>query len=300
VKKPNLNRLEYFVAIAEAGSITAAAERMRISKAVVSKQLQLLEQELGATLIIRNSRHLKLTETGQSFFEAARASVAQAEEAYAMVRHGRAEPSGTLSITAPLDLGVTFISPMVAEFQATYPSVTINLTLSDMRMDPVESRFDVAFRVGWLSDSSNIARKLADFQQFAVASPVLIEKYGVPSHPTDLAAFPFIEHRALPKPSSWSFSSPSGETERVTMNTALSADETAVIRALAVHSAGISILPDFFVRQELSSNALTQLLPDWHLRSGGIYAVYPPTQFRSAATQKFTNFLTKNLRATMK
>ncbi|WP_170424006.1 LysR family transcriptional regulator [Ruegeria arenilitoris] len=296
MKKSNLNRLEYFVAIVEEGTITAAAERMRISKAVVSKQLQLLEEELGATLVVRNSRHLNLTEVGQSFYEAARASVAQAEEAFEAVRQGRNEPTGNLRITAPLDMGVTYISPVVAEFRIAYPAVTIDLTLSDTRFDPVEARFDIAYRVGWLADSANVARKLAGFQQIVVASPRLVEQFGRPEHPEDLARLPFVEHRALPNPLHWQFESTSGETSGVQMTPALRADVTPAIKAMVVEGAGISILPDFFAKREIDNGTLVRLVPDWSLPAGGIYAVYPPTQFRSAATKRFADLLAERLR----
>ncbi|WP_170335970.1 LysR family transcriptional regulator [Ruegeria arenilitoris] len=293
--KSNLNRLEYFVAIAEAGTITAAADRMRVSKAVVSKQLQLLEEELGATLIVRNSRHLNLTEIGQSFYAAAQASVAQAEEAYAMVRRGNAEPSGTLRITAPLDLGADYVAPVVAEFRRMHPAVTIELTLSDVRIDPVEARFDIAYRVGWLSDSANIARKLGEFRQIVVASAEVINELGDPDTPSDLSNFPFIEHRALSSPLRWRFSGQTGETIDVEMKRALSADVTPAIKAMTLDGAGISILPDFYVRKELADKSLIQLLPDWTLPSGGIYAVYPPTQYRSSATQRFSKLFAENM-----
>ena len=149
----NLNRLAYFVAIAEEGTITAAAARLRVSKAVVSKQLQLLEDDLGSTLVLRNSRHFNLTETGETFYEAARAAVAQAKDAFHLVRRGRDDPSGELRVTAPLEFGVGYVAPAVAAFSLLYPALRIDLTLSDTRFDPVEARFDIAFRVGWLEDS---------------------------------------------------------------------------------------------------------------------------------------------------
>ncbi len=299
MKKSNLNRMEYFVAIAEAGTITAAADRMRISKAVVSKQLQLLEEDLGTTLVIRNSRHLNLTEIGQSFYEAARASVSQAEEAYEMVRRGQTEPSGNLRITAPLDLGTAYVAPVVARFRTAYPQVTIDLTLSDTRFDPVEARFDIAYRVGWLTDSANIARKLADFQQIVVASPQLIEKHTLPSSPIELTTLPFIEHRALSNPLQWAFKNHADETIDVKMSPAIAADVTPAIKAMLVEGAGISVLPDFFVREEIETGKLIRLTPDWTLPSGGIYSVYPPTQFRSAATRHFTDMFAKQLRTNL-
>jgi DNA-binding transcriptional LysR family regulator len=299
MRQANLNRLEYFVAIAEAGTITAAAERLRISKAVVSKQLQLLEAELGTALVVRNSRHLRLTGTGQSFYEAARASVAQAEEAYAMVQQGRSAPAGNLRITAPLDLGISYVAPVVAAFRAEYPAVTVDLTLSDARLDPVESRFDISYRVGWLADSANVARKLADFQQVAVAAPGFAEAHGMPGQPQDLAPLPFVEHRALARPLSWRFAQAGGSSVEAEMRPALSADVTPAIKAMIQAGAGFSILPDFFVREEMARGTLVRLLPQWQLPSGGIYAVYPPTPYRSAAVQKFAEQFAGHLRAAL-
>jgi DNA-binding transcriptional LysR family regulator len=298
--RSNLNRLEYFVAIAEAGSFTAAADQLQVSKAVVSKQLQLLEAELGATLILRNSRHLHLTEVGQSFYTAAQASVAQATEAYAMVRRGQAEPSGTLRITAPLDLGTDFVAPAVADFCGDYPAVHIDLTLSDTRLDPVEARFDIAFRVGWLTDSANIARKLADFRQVVVAAPELLQSCATPEHPAELAELPFIQHKALPNPLRWKFTSRQGAAIEVQMSPVLAADVTTAIKMLALKGAGVAVVPDFYVRRELAEKRLIQLLPEWDLPQGGIYALYPPTPYRSAATQRFAAFFADQLRRQLK
>ncbi|MDF9301110.1 LysR family transcriptional regulator [Tritonibacter mobilis] len=299
MKRSNLNRLEYFVAIADAGTITAAAERMQVSKAVVSKQLQLLEEELGTTLVVRNSRHLHLTEVGHSFYEAARASVAQADEAYEMVKQGRDEPAGNLRITAPLDLGVAHVASVAAEFRIAYPEVTVDLTLSDARFDPVEARFDIAYRVGWLADSANVARKLVSFQQIVVAAPELVERLGQPGLPSELAEFPFIEHRALSNPLHWQFSDSKREIADVQMSPALRADITPAIKAMVLEGAGISVLPDFFVRKEIENETLVRLVPEWRLQTGGIYAVYPPTQFRSAATKRFSELFAESLRGSL-
>lgn len=295
MRRANLNRLEYFVAIAEEGTITAAAERMRISKAVVSKQLQLLEDDLGSTLVVRNSRHLNLTEVGEAFYQSARAAIAQAEEAYDMVQQGRETPTGNLRITAPLDLGTDYVAPAIAQFRALYPAVTVDLTLSDARFDPVEARFDIAYRVGWLSDSSNVARKLAGFQQFVVGAPDLI---GVKahSHPSDLNAFPFIEHRALPTPSQWRFAQAGRKDVVVDMTPAVSADVTPVIKAMTLQGAGLSVLPDFYVQDEIENGTLIRLASEWHLPSGGIYAIYPPTPFRSSATRRFAELFERALK----
>ncbi|MGB0968116.1 MAG: LysR family transcriptional regulator [Halocynthiibacter sp.] len=293
----NLNRLEYFVTIAEAGTITAAAERLRISKAVVSKQLQLLEAELGATLIIRNSRHLKLTETGERFFQSARAAIQQAEAACQIVQQGHDTPSGTLRITAPLDLGKDYVSPAIAAFRQAYPAVTVDLTISDQKLDPVDARFDIAYRAGWLEDSGNIARKLAEFQQYIVAAPALLALHSTPTTPNSLHDLPFIEHRALANPCDWTLVRSGGSTTKVSLKASISADVTPVIKNIAVSGAGFAILPDFYVLDEIREGSLIRLLPDWDLPRGGVYSVFPPAPYRSAATKAFAEMFRQMLQA---
>ncbi|MEL7453243.1 MAG: LysR family transcriptional regulator [Pseudomonadota bacterium] len=292
----NLNRLTYFVAIAEEGTITAAAARLRVSKAVVSKQLQLLEDDLGATLVLRNTRHFSLTETGESFYEAARAAVAQAKDAFQLVRRGRDEPSGELRVTAPLDFGVGYVAPAVAEFSLLYPALKVDLTLSDTRFDPVEARFDISFRVGWLEDSSNTARKLAGFSQFVVANPSLIETFGMPETLDDLARLPFVENRALKAPSKLTFTDKHGQAREITFQPSVSGDTTSAVLAVVKAGGGIANMPDFVVVDALRKGELVSILPEFELPSGTISAVFPPTPYRSAATRKFTDFFFESYR----
>ncbi|MEL6508232.1 MAG: LysR family transcriptional regulator [Pseudomonadota bacterium] len=292
----NLNRLAYFVAIAEEGTITAAAVRLRVSKAVVSKQLQLLEDDLGATLVLRNSRHFSLTETGETFYEAARAAVAQAKDAFHLVRKGQEEPSGELRITAPLEFGVGYVAPAVAEFSLLYPALKIDLTLSDTRFDPVEARFDIAFRVGWLEDSSNTARKLTGFSQVVVAAPSIVETFGTPQTLDDLARLPFIENRALKTPSKLPFTDERGRSRDIVFQPSVTGDSTQAVLSVVKAGGGIANMPDFIVVDALSNGDLVALLPEFALPSGTISAVFPPTAYRSAATRRFTKFLFERFR----
>ncbi|GAA0469014.1 LysR family transcriptional regulator [Parasphingorhabdus litoris] len=292
----NLNRLTYFVAIAEEGTITAAAARLRVSKAVVSKQLQLLEHDLGATLILRNSRHFNLTETGEAFYEAARAAVAQAQDAFQLVRKGRDEPSGELRITAPLEFGVGYVAPAVAAFSSLYPALRVDLTLSDTRFDPVEARFDIAFRVGWLEDSANTARKLTGFSQVMIAAPSIVEKFGMPQTLDDLARLPFIENRALKAPSKLTFTDKRGQMRDIAFQPSVSGDTTQAVLSVVKAGGGIANMPDFVVVDALRTGELIGILPEYALPSGTISAVFPPTPYRSAATRKFTDFFFAHFR----
>ncbi|MET3600780.1 LysR family transcriptional regulator [Martelella mangrovi] len=296
----NFTRLQYFTAVAEAGTITAAAERLNITKAVVSKQLQLLEAELGTALVIRNSRHLKLTERGAAFYESARAALIQIEEAYRGAQQGNEVPAGELRVTAPLDFGIAFVAETAAVFSRRYPQVAVDLNFTDSRLDPVENRFDLAFRVGWLRDSTNIARKLADFEQFLVASPELMDGREAPAEPNDLLALPFITNRALGGGDRWTFRHESRPAQDVALLSTIRVDVTMGVNACVKAGGGFAIMPDLLVKDALRDGSLIRLLPDYTLRRGGIFAVFPPTPFRSAATRQFLQLMENHLRTVLK
>lgn len=285
----NLNRLLYFVAIAESGTITAAAKRLGVSKAVVSKQLQLLEQDLGVTLILRTSRKLHLTEIGSGFYEGARAVVAQAKETYGLVRQSDGKLSGNLRISAPIDFGNMFVAPFVAKFSIDNPTVQIELLFSDTLLNPVDEKFDIAYRVGWPEDSSNIARKLGDFKLLIVASPKLLNRFGMPQNLEDLSQLPFVAHSIFKKPDKWSLKDTSGDTQKVvTFDRRISADTKQAVLSVLIEGAGIAVMPDFLIQPELTAGTLVTLLPRFTLEQGGIYSVFPPVPYRSNATKVFS------------
>ncbi|MDC0739331.1 LysR family transcriptional regulator [Cognatishimia sp. SS12] len=295
VKRHNLNRLAHFIAVVETGSITGAAEALAISKAVVSKQLKTLEEELGVSLLVRNSRHMVPTDAGLAFYERCKSIVAQANEAFETIASGAEVPSGKLRITAPVDLGMTQITPLVADFAKSYPAVELDLYLSDDRLDPVSHRFDIAFRVGWLEDSSNVARKMFDFAETIVAAPALAQKLNV-THPRDLAKVAFVANRALADPYRWQFTGPEGRCS-VTLRSGLIMNVGPALRSAVEQGAGVAILPDYLVQEGLDSGTLVRLLPDWTLRAGGVYAVFPPVKFRQRAVELFLQAALKHFKS---
>lgn len=287
MKGVNFNRMGYFTAVVDAGTITGAAKNLGISKAVVSKQILALEEELGTALLHRNTRHMHPTDAGSRFYEQAKAALHQAEEAYAEVKLGGAIAEGQFRMTAPVDYGIQHLAPLVTKFVSDHERVNIDLHLSDERLDPVEHQFDLTFRVGWPRDSSNQMRKVAEFEEWAVASPNLAETVSLPQ---DLADLNFISNAALKDPSHWTFSQ-GEQTREMKFTSSLRLNATpAISRAIAVGSC-FSILPDFLVSDDVAAGRLCRLLPDWTLRKGGIYAVTPPTKHKPLAIRAFIDMV---------
>ncbi|MDG3085068.1 LysR family transcriptional regulator [Vibrio hannami] len=286
----NLNRLAYFVAIVEEKTITAAAKRLNLSKAVVSKQLQLLEEELGATLLVRNTRHMHTTDVGQAFYLHSKDLLNQARATFESVIERSKEPSGVIRLTAPVDFGINKLAPFISEFSQRYPNIEIEAQLSDDRLDIVAHRFDLSFRIGWLEDSSNRARKIGTFREVAVGSTTFVDKWQ-PTNPSDLSKLPFVSYNGI-ESSHRVFTRDSQEHD-VALNSNVTFNVTVAVKEALYSGQHFAILPDFTIQQDIVKGKLIEILPDWKLKTGGIHVVSPPSRLRTRAIQIFLDELTK-------
>ncbi|EME68957.1 putative transcriptional regulator, LysR family protein [Paramagnetospirillum caucaseum] len=285
----NLNRLAYFATVVEAGSFTRAAERLGVTKAVVSQQVSRLEEEMGVALLVRTTRQLYPTEAGSVFYERCAALLHEAEDAVQAVTQDIGEPTGTLRLTAPFDYGAAVVAPAIAIFRQRHPQVEVEAMLSDTRLDIVAARIDVSIRVGWLADSSNLARRIGTFRQCLVGIPDWVSALACPE---DVEALPWVANTALPEPRRWSFlHQDGGETRRIEVRSGIAMDTTMAVHACVRAGAGLSVLPDFLVADDLAAGRLVQLLPDWTLPSGGIHVVFPQSRFRPAKVRAFVRIL---------
>ncbi|MFC5473074.1 LysR family transcriptional regulator [Paraherbaspirillum soli] len=291
----NLNRLLVFVTVVEAGSLTAAASRLGLTKTMVSTHMQRLESEIGASLLLRTTRSLKLTDAGEAFYEASRRIVSDAESAITAAGHNTAEPRGTLRITAPIDYGATVVTPVAVALQQRYPLLKIELLTGDRHFDLVADGIDVAIRIGQLADSGHQAARVGSYAVWLVASPQLLSRVGQPQTPEDLRDLPFVALSVLPQPVTWTFKS-QGEAERtIRFNSAFSANTAYAARIAALAGGGLAILTDFAVAEDVAAGRLVRLLPDWDLPGGGIYAVFPASRHRPQKTRVFIDELKKHV-----
>lgn len=288
----NLNRLNYFVAIVEEKTITAAAERLGLSKAVVSKHLQLLEEELGVSLLVRNTRHIHPTQAGEAFYLRSKEVLIQAAEAFESVLEKGQTPTGRIRITAPVDFGVFRLSALINNFSQHYPDVEIDLELGDQQVDIVAQRFDLAFRIGWLKDSSNLARKLSDFREVVVCNPKTAKKWRI-RKPDELSDVPFIAYRGVNE--NRIVFSQNSKRRTVNLHSRATFNVTLAIREAVLGGDCFAVLPCFTVQKDLTTKKLVELLPAWSLRKGGIYMVSPPSRLRTQATRLFMERVTAEL-----
>lgn len=287
----NLRRLAYFVAVVETGSFTAAAERLGVTKAVVSQQVARLENEFRTSLLARTTRKVQATDAGRAFYERCASILHEADDAFTELAEASTEPAGKLRLTAPFDYGVGMVVPTIAAFALRYPACKVDAILSDKTLDMLSSNIELAIRVGWLTETGLQARKIGSFRQVLVASSSLLSKVLRLTRPEDLDKLPFIANTALRDHLHWNFSREQDEYRAVTMRASIFLDATLAVREAVHAGAGLSVLPDYVVAEDLASGRLVEVLPQWSLPSGGIHAVFPSTRFRPAKVRAFVDLL---------
>ncbi len=274
----NLNRLAVFVAVVEAGSLTAAAERLGLAKTMVSTHMQRLEAELGISLLARTTRRLNVTEAGRAFYEGSCLVLRAAEDALGAVAGDLGDLRGTLRVSAPVDYGALVVAPALVVLRQQHPALEVELLSSDHYVDLVAEGVDVAIRLGRLADSNYRAVKIGDFERWAIASPSFIETWGMPDEPASLASLPFVALSNLPRP--WTLALENGE-EKYSVRCARSfqTNTAPACRAATLAGGGFSLMTDFAVRDDVAAGRLVRLLPGWASAAASIQAVFPPTRF---------------------
>lgn len=269
----DLEDLRTFVEVADAGGVTPAARRLGLAKSIVSRRLARLEQELGAQLLSRTTRGAALTEAGATFREYAARVAAELDAAREAVSPD-GDIRGRLRVAAPLSFGPTHLAPVLAELARRHPQLQMYTAYTDRFVDLVSEGFDAAVRVGYLSDSNLIARRIAPIRGKFVASPAYIEAHGAPATPEDLQ-----HHEALMQGTEpWRFVS-SGKATTVRVNGRFKADNGEALVAAALAGIGISMVPDSLIEAHIASGALVPVLVDYPPPEAGLYVLRPPGEF---------------------
>lgn len=282
----NLDQMSVFVAVADAGSFTAAADRLGMAKSAVSQAVSALERELGVQLFQRSTRKLAITEAGAAFRHDCVELLAQAAAAVDRVRSGKAHPTGVLRITSVAD-SAPMVAEWIADYCARYPAMRIEYLPTDQKIDLIADRFDLALRIGSMQDSSLRAVKLGELETWLVAAAEYLARRGTPRRPQDLVAHEWIALTVVPTPWTRVFESPSGRQERVRLSGAISVSAAAAMRSLVQAGAGIAAFPDSMVSADVAAGRLTRLLADYRLPKLFLYAVYPGSRTVPAKTRAF-------------
>ena len=262
--------IQAFVTVAEAGGLTPAAHRLGVSKSIVSRRLARLEKSLGTTLLTRTTRGTSLTEAGATFHEHAARIAGEADAARdALSPDGAVR--GRLRVAAPLSFGATHFAPVLAELAARYPELEIQASFSDRLVDLVAEGFDAAIRLGVLDDSNLVARRIATFGGNLVASPAYLDRHGTPRTPDEL-----LSHATINRINDeWPLLH-EGRVITVRPRARFTADNGAALVPAALAGLGIALLPQFLIAEHLASGALVAIMSDYPMPEAGVYVVRPP------------------------
>jgi DNA-binding transcriptional LysR family regulator len=284
-----------FVAIADAGSLTAAARVLGGSLPAVVRLLAALEAELGTRLLQRTTRRIALTEAGRRYLERCRQVATLIDEAEAEVRSEQTEPRGRLVVTAPVLFGSRHVAGGVTAFAQRYPEVHVDFQLLDRMVNLVEEGMDVGVRIGALDDSTLIARHVGDMRRVTVAAPSYIARRGAPEHPRELLAHECIG-RASPDSSAWTFVV-NGAPMTIAVKGNLSVNQTAVAAAACAAGLGVGTFFAYQVAREVASGTLQLLLERFEPPPRPIHVVYPEARLVPARTRSFIDFIMRHIQA---
>ncbi len=285
-----LEDMQVFVRVVEAGSITKAAGQLNLAKSAVSKRLSDLESRLGSKLINRTTRTSSLTEAGHQYYQRVQLLLGEVDSLNGDIARENKVLTGSLKLAVPLTFGVTHLTPAIDLFMRQHPELSIELDFSDRKVDLIEGGYDLAFRIGSLPDSSLKARKIAPIKHVICASPDYLKRQGVPENPAQLK-----HHKILKRPG-WPLAGMplwdlEGQKHLVNGQSSLIANNGNAMTMLALTGHGIIMLPTFYVWESLQRGDLVPILENYSMTTIHAYAIYPATRYLPRKVRSLIDFL---------
>jgi len=285
-----IDSLEIFTKVVAARSFSGAARELRLSQAAVSKHVRELESWLGARLLNRTTRRLSVTEVGLLVYERCGRILNDIEELQHEANVLHAAPRGLLRVAAPVSMGATHLGPVIADYLALYPEVSVELVVNDRTVDLIEEGFDLAIRIGPLQDSSLRARRLAPIRFVLCASPAYVREHGEPRRPEDLEQHRCLVYTHRTPPGEWRFRGPDGPAT-VRFSGRLRGNNGNFLCGALRAGGGIGLAPTFLVHEDLAAGRLVPLLPGYEPDETQLSAVYPPGRAPTFKVRSLIDFL---------
>jgi DNA-binding transcriptional LysR family regulator len=291
-----LRRMAIFAQVVRYGSFSAAARAQDLTTSVISAAVTQLEDELGVRLLHRTTRSLSLTEIGQEFYDKCADMLSTAEEAQEIIHEHSGEISGRLRISCASDVATRILLPALSSMTATHKQLMLDIRVSDQIVDLAEHQIDLSIRSGWLRESAQVARKLAELDEILVASPSYLRSAGVPDTPTELMQ----KHKIIGltkynDPLQLSLQHLDGTHEKINLRAFAMTDSMTTMIAMCLRSYAIARVPSYTVAEEIQHGSLVRLLPDWKMHGGGIFAVTLKRKLQPPKVQAAITALTRFL-----
>ncbi len=289
--------LVVFVAVASTGSFTRAAQATGRSTSYISKEINSLENRLGARLMHRTTRTLTLTPEGEMFYRQCQQIVSDTKQAEIALSGQQVEPSGTLKLSCPVSFGLSRLRPVLSDFTQKYPKIDIELELNDRKVDVVADGFDIVIRAsGQLEDSSLISRRFMRSRGLVLASPEYLKRFGTPLHPKELVQHQTISYSYLKHPKIWGFRDLDGNDLFIDLDSRVLTNSPEMELSLCLAGQGITRLPQFNLNDEIETGKLVELLPDYQNHPIDVFLVYPSRKHMSSRVRCFIEFIVDTFR----
>lgn len=289
----DLNDLYFFSLVVEKGSFTAASKAVGITKSRISRRVADLEERLGVRLLHRSTRKLTLTEVGHSFYLHCHSMAKEAQAAQEVAEQAQSKPRGRIRVTCPALFPQTFFGDWVIEFMRLYPEVTIVLLATDHYVDLIEEGIDVAFRYQTTppSDSSLVCKTLVKTKHILVASPEFIKIYGNPTSLDTLKYLNCLTRIKVNHPREFELINQNGEKITVSVQSVLESNDWMILKNAAIAHMGITLIPYELCQEDLRTQKLVHILPQWSSPSASLYVMYPSRRGLIPAVRHFIDFI---------
>lgn len=290
----HLKSIAIFARVVDQGTFRGAAQSLGLSPSRISEIVTELENYLGTTLLYRTTRKISLTNEGRVFYARAVDMVRSAESGLNELNALSLEPVGALKISIPAFLSSSKLLTAMGEFARLHPHVALTISSTDVPVDLLEDGFDLSIRVGWLSDSSMISRRLGHLYRVLVSGAAYAASRPAPNHPNDLESWDWISYAQ--RSDAIAFMNSEKEVVRVAGQNQIQVDNIEALQHLIGQNLGIAVVPKFIVEERLASGSLVELIPQWRLKPLGVFAVWPDQARRENLTVLFARFLAENFK----
>lgn len=280
-----------FVRVVEVGSFSAAADVSGVSPTMVAKHIRIIEQRLGARVLHRTTRRQQLTEVGRLYYERCKQVLAEVELAESSASELHASPRGRIRLVAPVSFGTHSLVPVLTDYLAQHPDVSVELTLDNRVPDLIDEGYELGIHIGEVEDNGLVARPLRSYRRILAAAPAYLAKQGHPQHPTQLSEHVCLGLSYWRRHDRWHLRGPGDEVCDVVVKGRFSANQGSALHMAALHGAGIVLQPDVSLADDIATGRLVVVLPDWAYKPTPMYLIYAQDRRPTAKLRSVIDFL---------
>ena len=285
-----MNEREVFLTVVDEQGFSSAAIKLDTTPAAVSRKVKKLEERLGVRLLHRTTRSIRLTPEGELYYQQAKSLLKKLNTLEQDLGAKKGQLNGKLKVAAPMSFGQKKLASIMTQFAIKYPKLRISLILEDQEVDIIKEGYDLAIRICYPVDSSFIGRKIMDVPLQVCASPEYLSKNGCPEKPSDLKKHQCLHYNLVSERDEWRFNNQS-KTEVIEINSRFCSNNGEALTQAAIDGLGILIMPEFIVKEPVSSGKLIRILEGFERPPLGLYAIYPTKSHLPAKTRKLIDFI---------